>query len=181
MTPRRARNSRSYSPESPSESENKRGTIKLFTSRSSSSASSLASTRPERTTHASTYDGHPCNVGNSHAPQVRHTVHANVTRADAIGCPLAYADALSCLNAGATQRSRKALLELMARAVERMGTSGGIPQQRGRRTHGNEEAIPRKKSVQSGHRKGRRRTETPHHRRQTHLSPSISTTIRLSL
>jgi hypothetical protein len=111
MTPQRARNSRSYSPISPSESENERGTIKLFTSRSSSSASSLASTRPEHATHASTYDGHPRNVGNSHAPQVRHTVHANVAQADAIGFPLAYAGALSCLNAGATQRSRKALLE----------------------------------------------------------------------
>jgi hypothetical protein len=52
--------------------------------------------RPEHAMRASTHDNDPRNDGSTDAPQVRHTVHASITQADAIGGPMAKADTLTC-------------------------------------------------------------------------------------
>jgi hypothetical protein len=62
------------------------------------STSPLAPMRPKHATRASTHDNDPCNDGSTDVPQVRHTVHASVMQTDAIGGPLAKADALTCSN-----------------------------------------------------------------------------------
>jgi hypothetical protein len=47
---------------------------------------------PDNARHASTHDGDPRNDGSTHALQMQHTVHANVTPGDTIGDSLADAD-----------------------------------------------------------------------------------------
>jgi hypothetical protein len=60
-----------------------------------------------------------------------HTVHANVTQADAIAGPLANADALASLNAGPHEAELKLALEGMTGAVEHMGAQGVCPSRGG--------------------------------------------------
>jgi hypothetical protein len=126
------RNFRSYQPESPSDSE--RGTHKPLTiSGGPSIASLLAPTRPNRATRTSTYDDHPCKDGSTHAPPVRHIVHANVMQASAISGPLANANIVACSNNGCNATKLKGVLETKACAIEHTGTQGAIPQLRRRR------------------------------------------------
>jgi hypothetical protein len=89
--------------------------------------------RPNPATLAPTHDDNPRNDGSTHAPQVQHTVHANVTQEGTISGPLANADALDCSNVGPhAARSRNAL-RAMTCAVEYTGAHRGTPPQRGRR------------------------------------------------
>jgi hypothetical protein len=67
------------------------------------------------------HDHDPHNDGTTHAPQVRYMVHPNIMQADAIGHPLANADA--CSNVGSQVATMsKGSLEAMACAVEHIGT-----------------------------------------------------------
>jgi hypothetical protein len=69
----------------------------------------------------------PRNDGSTDDPQVRHTMHASVTQADAIGGPLTKADALTCLNDGLHAAEPEIALEAKTGAVEHTGSEGASP------------------------------------------------------
>jgi hypothetical protein len=93
-----------------------------------------ALTRPEHATRASTHDDDPRNDGSTDAPQVRHTVHTSVTQADAIGGPLAKADALTCSTSASHAATSMNALEAATCAVEHKEVSMRTPERKEIRT-----------------------------------------------
>jgi hypothetical protein len=116
------------------------------------------------------------------APQVQHTVHANVMQADAIGSQLANADALACSKVGPHAAKSKGVLDAKTCTVEHVDSHEATPNQRGRRkTNGEQGSYNSHENIseRTPKKNNRIRTDTRHNRRQAHLSPSTSTTSQL--
>jgi hypothetical protein len=77
--------------------------------------------------HTLTHDDDLHNDGSMDALQVWHIMHPSITQADAIGSPLAKANALTCLNVSPHTAELKIALEAKTSAVEHIDTHGAPP------------------------------------------------------